>query len=209
MSIDKEEMIANMSSSLFDVGISQNTADVLTQQYSSLISVDKNWASRFAEEVESRITGAYQRILAQYKEKMSEEEFEQNRDYLESVHIPTYVERNAQDIISSFQEIFKDDVTNNIDYSQYEEFSGNIAMSTLSGEYSSRNSKFNLQDRIDSAIGDFENSTVEKVNQQFEQNSQFEKQTEKKQGFFSKIRARAKSGISKITGKIKRFFGRG
>ena len=201
MSIDREEMIANMSSSLFDVGVSQNTADVLTQQYNSLLSVDKNWASRFAEEVESRITGAYQRILAQYKEKMSEEEFEQNRDYLESVHIPTYVERNAQDIISSFQEIFKDDIVDNINYSQYEEFSGTAAMSTLSGDYSSRESKFNLQDRIDSA--------VEKVNQQFEQNSQFEKQAEKKQGFFSKIKERAKSGISKITGRIKKFFGRG
>lgn len=209
MSVDREEMIANMSSSLFNVGISQNTADVLTQQYNSLLSVDKNWANRFAEEVESRITGAYQRILAQYKEKMSEEEFEQNRDYLESVHIPTYVERNAQDIISSFQEIFKDDIVDTIDYSQYEEFNGSAAMSTLSGEYIGRGSKFNLQERIDSAINDFENSAVEKVNQQFEQNIQFEKQTEKKQGLFSKIRARAKSGISKITGKIKRFFGRG
>ena len=209
MSVDREEMIANMSSSLFDVGISQNTADVLTQQYNSLLSVDKNWASRFAEEIESRITGAYQRILTQYKEKMSEEEFEQNRDYLESVHIPTYVERNAQDVISSFQEIFKNDIVDTIDYSQYEEFNGNAAMSTLSGEYSSRDSKFNLQDRIDSEINDFENSTVEKVNQQAVQNIQFEKQTEKKQGFFSKIRARVKSGVSKFTGRIKKLFGRG
>lgn len=209
MSIDRNEMIANMSSSLFDVGVSQNTADVLTQQYSSLLSVDKNWAGRFAEEVESRITGAYQRILAQYKEKMSEEEFEQNKDYLESVHIPTYVERNAQDIISSFQEIFKDDVIDTIDYSQYEEFSGSAAMSTLSSEYSLRDSKLNLQDRIDSEIREYENQAVTNVNKQSAQNRQFEQQTEKKQGFFSKIRARAKSSISKLTGRIKKIFGRG
>lgn len=212
MSIDKDDMIKNMGESLYDVRISQNTADVLTQQYMSLLDIDKTWAAVYAAEVESRITGAYSRILAKYKEAMSEEDYEDSKEYLETVHVPTYVERNAQDIISSFDEIFRGDfAASDVEHGYYKPLEGNAVTATQRLDYQSRETKWNLQERVNNDIAAYERQAVNDVNSgsQQAQSKQFDNQTAKKQGFFTRIKNRAKSGISRIASGIKRLFGRG